>query len=332
MAQRDPGRSVAVCTALNGPRSIRFERWPMPVPIAGEALVRIEACGVNFPDLLMTRDRYQLHLTPPFVPGMEACGIIEALGPGTIGFAVGDRVIAHARAGLYASHVAMPVATLSPAPPNFSAAESACFRVAALTAWHALADRAALQPGERVLVLGGSGGVSLAAIEIAKLMGAHVIAAASSREKCAAAKNRGADEVIDYSTTQWVEGVRAIAPDGVDVVFDPVGGDVFDQAARLLAWNGRMLVVGFASGRIPELRVNLPLIKGYAVLGVRAGESMRRNPALRERADRQLAAWTDVGRLHPLITQTLPLAEAAAALELLEKRKVIGRIALIPEY
>ncbi len=323
-------RWVAACVGLDGPDCVRLERWPRQPVGAGELRLRIAACGVNFPDLLMTRDRYQLRLAPPFVAGMEAAGVVEETGPGVAGFARGDRVVAHLRHGLFTSEAIVPASQVTPAPAAFSMSESACYRVAALTAWHALVDRARLQPGETVLVLGAGGGVGLAAVEIAGLLGARVIAAASSESKLAAARSRGATDVVNYGGADIVERVRALAPAGVDVIFDPVGGDLFEQALRLPAWNGRVVVVGFASGRIGTVPANLPLIKGFAVLGVRAGEAVRRDPALGARADRQLADWTGHGRLRPLVSRSFPLSEAPDALRALEQRTVVGRVVLLP--
>ena len=323
-------RWVAACGALDGPGALQLERWPRQALGPGEVRLRIEACGVNFPDLLMTRDRYQLRLEPPFVPGMEASGVVEAAGPGVTEFTPGMCVVAHQRHGLFASEAVVPVTQLTHAPEGFSAAESASYRVAAWTAWHALADRARLHAGETVLVLGAGGGVGLAAVEIAHLMGARVTAAASTPDKLEAARSRGATGVVNYRDTALVEAVRALAPSGVDVIFDPVGGELFEQALRLPAWDGRVLIVGFASGRIGTIPANLPLLKGYAVLGVRAGEATRRDPALLGRAMRQLDAWTARGHLRPLVSRSYPLAEAAEALRALEERTAVGRIVLLP--
>ena len=323
-------RWAAVCRELRGPDAVSLCRWPRQPLGRGELRLRILAGGLNFPDLLMTRGEYQLRVAAPFVPGMEAAGIVEEMDPGTSGFRCGDRVVANLHHGLLASEAVVPVSQVTAAPAAFSWAECACYRIAAFTAWHALGDRARLRAGETVLVLGAGGGTGLAAVEVATLMGARVIAAASSAAKLEAARTRGATHIVDYSAAPLVEQVRAIAPQGVDVVFDPVGGDLFEQALRLPAWNGRLLVVGFASGRIGTVRDNLPLIKGYSILGVRAGEATRRDPALAERADRQLAEWTAQGHLRPLISQRLALADAADALRALERRTALGRIVLLP--
>lgn len=323
-------RWAAVCEELAGPDAVRLRRWPRQVLEPGSLRLRIMACGVNFPDALMTRGQYQLRVGAPFVPGMEAAGIVEETGAGTTGFNPGDRVVANRYHGLFASEAVVPASSVTHAPAAFSMSESACYRIAAYTAWHALTDRARLRAGETVLVLGAGGGTGLAAVEIAGLLGARVIAAASSSGKLEAARSRGAAQTIDYRQGALVEQVRALAPDGVDVIFDPVGGDLFEQALRLPAWNGRVLVVGFASGRIGTVRANLPLIKGYSILGVRAGEAARRDPEIGRRADRQLGIWTAAGHLRPVVSELLPLAEAARALHALEGRRAFGRIVLLP--
>jgi NADPH2:quinone reductase len=326
-----PGeRWVAVCEDLTGPEAVKLRHWPRQSLGGGELRLRIHACGVNFPDVLMTRGQYQLRVSPPFVPGMEAAGVVEELGPGTPGFARGDRVVVTLHHGLFTSEAVVPASHVTPAPPAFSMSECACYYVGAFTAFHALVDRAQVRAGETVLVLGAGGGTGLAAVEVAKLLGARVIAAASSPGKLEAARSRGAAHTVDYAAGPLVDQVRAIAPEGVDLVFDPVGGELFEQALRLPAWNGRVLVIGFASGRIGTARANLPLIKGYSIIGVRAGEATRREPALALRATRRIAAWTAGGALRPLISHSLPLAEAASALRSLENRTALGRIVLLP--
>jgi NADPH2:quinone reductase len=238
-------------------------------------------------------------------------------------------VIVNARLGMYATEAVAPALAIMPAPANFTLAEAACLNVAARTAHHALVDRAQTRPGETVLVLGAGGGVGLAAVEIAHLLGARVIAAASSDKKIQMALSRGATHGINYSSGDLVEQVRAIVRDGVDVIFDPVGGALFEQALRLPAWNGRVLIVGFASGKIGVAPANRPLIKGYSLLGVRAGEAARRDRAIAERSTRALAAWTAAGHLRPHVCETFPLSQARSALEEVDARRAIGRIALL---
>lgn len=317
------------CAQLSGPRSLRAETFDSVPLDRGTVRVRIGAAGVNFPDLLMTRGEYQYRPPLPFIPGMEGAGVITEVAPDVDALAIGQRVTINVRTGMFATECVVPAMAVQPAPSGFSMAEAACFRVATQTARHALVDRATLQPGETLLVLGAGGGVGLAAVEIGHLLGARVIAAASSADKLSAARARGAAKTIDYTQGDLVDQVRALAPDGVDVIFDPVGGKLFEQALRLPAWNGRVLVVGFASGTIGVAKANLPLIKGYSILGVRAGEAARRDPVLAERGFRQLAEWVERGHLRPHISALLPLSQAAAALESLESRRALGRIALV---
>lgn len=318
-----------VCDRLDGPASLHLEAFARQPLEAGMVRVQIGAAGVNFPDVLITHGGYQYRPALPFVPGMEGAGVVMEVGAGVTAFKAGDRVIATARTGLFATEAVVKASDVMAAPPAFTMTEAACFSVAARTARHALVDRAQLRRGETVLVLGAGGGVGLAAVEVAALLGARVIAAASSAEKLAVAKARGATDTVDYRTSPLVESVRAIAPEGVDVIFDPVGGSLFEQALRLPAWNGRFLVVGFASGRIGAAPANVPLIKGYSLMGVRAGESARRDPQIAARAARELAAWTAEGYLRPHVSMTFPLAKAGSALEELAGRRAIGRIALL---
>jgi NADPH:quinone reductase len=317
------------CVRLEGPAGLEIRSLPRQPLAAGEVRVRIAAAGVNFPDLLMTRGAYQYKPPLPFVPGMEAAGLIIETAADVSGFIPGQAVVLNTRAGLFAAEAVVPAHLLVPAPLGFSSVEAACLLVAARTARHALVDRAQTRHGESVLVLGAGGGVGLAAVEIAHLLGARVIAAASSDEKIRAAMSRGAQLGINYGSGDLVEQARAVAPDGFDVIFDPVGGDLFEQALRLPAWNGRVLIVGFASGRIGMAPANRPLIKGYSLLGVRAGEASRRDPLLAERSSRQIAAWTAAGHLRPHLSATFPLEQAGRALEEIEARRAIGRIALI---
>jgi len=331
IAPATTSRLAMCCERLDGPQSLQ------PTSVAGHSLgpgqvrVRIGAAGVNFPDLLMTRGRYQRQPPLPFAPGLEAAGIVTDVAPGVTHPPLGARVMIQAQHGLFATEAAVQADQTLPMPPGFSMAEGACFLVAARTAHHALLDRAQLRRGETVLVLGAGGGTGLAAVEMAALLGARVIAAASTPEKLAAARARGAHHTVNYANDDLVRQVRSIAPEGVDVIFDPVGGALFEQAARLPTWGGRLLVVGFASGSIGSLATNLPLIKGYSLLGVRAGEAARRDPALAPRMLADLAHWCAQGHLRPLISHRLPLANAGDALQLLESRRAVGRIALIAD-
>lgn len=314
---------------LDGPAGLQMQSLPRTPLAPGEVRVAIAAAGVNFPDLLMTRGTYQYKPPLPFVPGMEAAGVIVEIAADGGGFRLGQQVALNTRTGLFAAETVAPARSLVPVPAGFSLIEAACLLVAARTARHALVDRAQTRPGETVLVLGAGGGVGLAAVEIAHLLGARVIAAASSDEKLRAAMCRGAGHSINYTSGDLVEQARALAPDGIDVIFDPVGGDLFEQSLRLPAWNGRVLIVGFASGRIGMAPANRALIKGYSLLGVRAGEASRRDPSLAERSGREIAAWTEAGHLRPHVSATFPLEQANRALEELASRRAVGRIALI---
>jgi NADPH2:quinone reductase len=319
------------CHALDGPASLRLESFPRRALGAGEVRVRLSAAGVNFPDLLMTRGAYQYRPDLPFVPGMEGAGLVAEVAPGVTTFSCGQRVMVSARTGTFATEVVVPVSALLAAPETFSMTEAACFRTASHTALHALLDRAALARGETLLVLGAAGGIGLAGVEIGSLLGARVIAAASSEEKLAIAASRGASELVNYARAPLVDQVRALAPDGVEVILDPVGGALFEQALRLPAWNGRFLVVGFASGSIGIAAANRVLIRGFSLIGVRAGEAVRRDPALGARSAARLAAWAAEGHLRPHLCATLPLRRAAEALALLASRQAIGRIALVAD-
>ncbi len=325
----DDSYQAVVCTRLDGPAGLELQSFARRPLSPGEVRIAIGAAGVNFPDLLMTRGAYQYKPPLPFVPGMEAAGFIVETAPDIPDLTVGQRVMINTRVGLFATEATVDARSVVPAPDEFSLTEAACLLVAARTARHALVDRAQTRPGETVLVLGSAGGVGLAAVEIAKLLGARVIAAASSDEKLRIAMSRGAAHGINYLQGDLVDQVRALGPDGVDVIFDPVGGDLFEQALRLPAWNGRVLIVGFASGRIGVAPANRMLIKGFNLLGVRAGEAARRNPALAEQSAREIAAWTAAGHLKPHVSVTFPLAQAQEALQEMADRRAIGRIALL---
>ena len=319
---------AAVCERLDGPGALQVQSLPRRRLSSGQVRVAIAAAGINFPDLLMTRGTYQYKPPLPFVPGMEAAGVVVETVADVQSVAVGQRVMINQVEGLFATEAVVSAESLIPAPADFSPAESACLLVAARTARHALVERAQIRPGETLLVLGAGGGVGLAAVEIGRLLGAHVIAAASSEEKLQAAMKRGATSSINYSREDLVTRARELVPDGIDVIFDPVGGDMFEQALRLPAWNGRLLIVGFASGRIGVAAANRPLIKGYSLIGVRAGEAARRDASVAERSAREIREWTAVGHLRPLISRTYPLQQAGLALEQLAIRRVVGRIAL----
>lgn len=320
-----------VCRELGPPERLTLEELP-PSPIApGQARVRLHACGINFPDTLIIQGKYQHRPPLPFIPGVESAGTITELAPPGDPWRVGDRVITRHQTGGYAEEIVLPVRQLVRLPAGFDFTDGASFLVASHTAYHALVQRAALSAGETLLVHGAAGGVGLAAVELGKLLGARVIATASTREKRAIAQARGADEVIDYTAQDFVEAVRRSTDGaGADVVFDPVGGEVLAQSLRAIAWGGRLLVVGFAGGTIPALAANRILLRSCSVIGVRAGESARREPALARAAVEELRALAEKGRLRPHVSETLPLARFAEGMRRLMDRKAIGRVVLVP--
>jgi NADPH2:quinone reductase len=321
---------AVVCRELGPPERLRLESMPSPKLWGGKVRVAIRAAGINFPDILMAAGEYQLKPELPFTPGMEVAGDVTEVDGAATGVAVGDKVIAKLRHGGYADEVVVAPEQLTPLPSTFDYAEGATFLAAHGTAYHALIDRGQLQPGEVLLVHGAGGGVGLAAVEIGKLLGATVIAAASTEEKLAFAKAKGADHLVLYAREPFRDAVKRITDGrGADVVFDPVGGEIFENSLRCIAWGARLLVVGFTGG-IGLARTNLVLIKGASVLGIRAGEAVRKDPALGEARIRKLCEWAEAGRVRPHISHRLPLKDYAAAMRLLIERKAIGRVSLIP--
>jgi NADPH2:quinone reductase len=323
---------AVLCRDLGPPESLSLAELAPATLGAGEARVRLEACGVNFPDTLIILGKYQHKPPLPFIPGVESAGVIAELAPDVTHWRVGQAVITRQRSGGYAEEIVVPTDRLAALPAGFDFAEGATFLVAALTAYHGLALRAKLGAGERLLVHGAAGGVGLAAVELGKLMGAQVFATASSAAKLAVARSRGADHLIDYTKEDFVAAVRRLTGGaGVDVVYDPVGGEVLVQSLRAITWGGRVLIIGFAGGSIPALAANRILLKGAAVMGVRAGEASRRDPALGRAALDAVLAHAAAGHLRPHISHRLPLARFAEAMRLLMERKAIGRVALLPQ-
>jgi NADPH2:quinone reductase len=320
---------AVVCCELGPPESLRLESFVSAQLAPGQVRVAIHAAGINFPDILMAAGEYQLKPPLPFTPGVEAAGKVIEVAGDVAGVAVGDRVIVKLRHGGYADEVVVTPSQLTPLPSTFDYAEGATFLAGHGTAYHALIDRGRLQPGEVLLVHGAGGGVGLAAVEIGKLLGATVIAAASSEEKLGVAQARGADHVVLYGREPFRDAVKRITDNsGADVVFDPVGGEIFENSLRCMAWGARILVIGFTGG-IGLARTNLLMIKGASVLGVRAGEAVRKNPALGEVRLRALTEWAETGRVRPNISHRLPLEKYAEAMRLLIDRKAIGRVALV---
>lgn len=318
---------AVVCRELGPPERLTLEDVPR-VPLAqGQVRVALHAAGLNFPDILMTAGDYQLKPPLPFTPGMEAAGeVIEVAG--VDGLHPGDRVIVKARFGCFADEIVATPGQLMPLPLIFDYAQGAAFLAAHGTAWHALRDRAQIEPGEVLLVHGAGGGVGLAAVELGKVFGATVIACASSEEKLEVARQRGADHAVLYDREPFKDAVKRITDGrGADVVFDPVGGQIFEDSMRCIAWGARMLVIGFTGG-IGLAKTNLVLIKGASVLGVRAGEAVRRNPSLAAARLANLTQLAEERRISPNISHRLPLEDCAKAMRLLMDRRAIGRVVL----
>ncbi len=307
-----------------------YEDVPEPKVLRGQVLVDVKAAAVGFPDLLLVRGLYQFQPEPPFSPGGEVAGIVSAVGEGVTKFAVGDEVIGIGFYGGFAERALFPEQSVLKKPKEISFEVAAATMTAYGTSLHALVDRALLRRGETLLVLAGAGGVGAAAIDIGRLLGAKVIAAVSSEEKRAVCERLGAEATIVYSNEDLKARAKELSGGGVDVVFDPVGGGYSEAAFRAIAWNGRHLVVGFASGEIPKLPLNLPLLKGASIVGVFWGAFLGRDP---ERATEQLtriARWVAEGKLSPLVSRTYRFAEAQTALAELDARRVQGRVVLVP--
>jgi len=318
-----------LCTAFGPPESLELTDVPEPTPAAGEVVVDVKAAALNFPDVLMIEGKYQSQPPFPFAPGGEFSGVVRALGAGVRGFATGQRVFAGIGSGAMAQRIAVPAQRLRPIPERMTFEQAAGLSTTYGTSFHALRQRAALQPGETLLVLGAAGGVGLAAVELGKAMGARVLAAASTREKLEAARSAGADELINYSDGEFRDKVKALTGGrGADVIYDPVGGDLFDQCMRCVNWNGRVLVVGFTGGHIPKVPINLILLKGCQVVGVFYGSFAARDPETNERNFEEILALFESRRIDPLIGRVYPLAEFAHAFRCLSERRAIGKVVL----
>jgi NADPH2:quinone reductase len=320
---------AVVCKSYGPPDTLAVEDLPAPACGPGQVRIKVHAAGVNFPDTLIIEGKYQLRPDPPFVPGAELAGVVEVTGSGVVNVKAGDRVLALTGWGAFAELATVKADSTLALPQNMDFKTAAGFAMTYGTSMHALRQRAQLSPGESLLVLGAGGGVGLTAVEIGRIMGANVIAAASSAEKLEAAKRAGANEFINYSTESLRERIKALTGGrGVDVVYDPVGGDLFDQALRGMAWRGRLLVIGFASGRIPQAAANLALLKGSSVVGVYWGAFRQQEPDENRRNFERLFAWYAAGQLRPRIERVLPLEKAATALNELRARNVVGKIVL----
>ena len=318
-----------ICDRLEGPDSLQLADLPRQPLQSDEVRLEVRAAGVNFPDLLVTRGLYQHKPELPFAPGLEVAGRVLKVGAGVAQWQVGQEVMAGTRFSGFAAELVVAASAVQALPGPFAVAQGACFLVAARTAYHALVDKAGLAPGETLVVLGAGGGVGLATVELGKLLGARVVAVASRDEGLAAALARGADQTINHSRQDLRQRLLELTEGaGADVVVDPVGGPLFAVVSRTMAWDGRLLVVGFASGGIPSLKANLPLVKGYSLIGIRAGESARRHPRRAAAGMRRLLAWCEEGRLAPHISHRFPLHRAAEALRCLEARQAVGRIVI----
>lgn len=320
-----------IARAWGEPASLEYAEVPAPEPGPGQVRIDVRAIGCNFPDILMVQGRYQVKPPLPFSPGHEVAGVVSAVGTGVSAPKPGDRVFAVLRWGAYTEAVAVPATHIHALPEFMTFEEGAAFGLAYQTSWCALLHRTRIRPGETLLVHGAAGGVGLSAVQIGRVLGARVLATAGAAEKLEVARAAGADVVIDYRTEDWVERVkRETDGRGADVIYDPVGGDVFDGSTRCLAFEGRLLVIGFAGGRIAEVATNRVLLKNIDVIGVHWGLYNERDPALVRRWMTELLGLARLGRLKPVIFKTYPLREAPAALAALASRESYGKVVLVP--
>jgi NADPH2:quinone reductase len=319
-----------LCENPTGIDALNWKEMPTPSPKAGEVLIEIKAASLNFPDILIVQNKYQMKPALPFVPGSEYAGIVQAVGEGVTHIKVGQPVACLSGTGGFGTHTLAPAALCMPLPPGFPMVDAAAFIMIYATSHHALVDRAQLKAGETVLVLGAAGGVGTAAIQIAKAVGARVIAAASTAEKCDLCKKIGADATINYSTENLRDALKALTDGkGPDVIYDPVGGDFAEPAFRSIAWRGRYLVVGFASGPIPALPFNLALLKGASIVGVFWGDFAKREPKANTAMMMELAQWYGQGKIKPVIDRTMPMAELKAAFTHMGSRGVMGKLVMV---
>ncbi len=319
-----------LCENPVGIDALTWKELPTPSPGKGQVLVEIKAASLNFPDILIVQNKYQFKPELPFVPGSEYAGVVAALGEGVSNLKVGQSVACLSGTGGFGTHTLASAAACMPLPSGFSHVDAAAFIMIYATSHHALIDRAQLKAGETVLVLGAAGGVGTSAIQIAKAMGAKVIAAASTDEKCALCKSIGADETINYSKETLRDAVKKLTDGkGPDVIYDPVGGDFAEPAFRSIGWRGRYLVVGFASGPIPSLPLNLALLKGASIVGVFWGDYSRREPQANAAMMQELAQWYAQGKVKPVIDRTMPMADLKAAYAYMGSRGVKGKLVMV---
>jgi NADPH2:quinone reductase len=322
---------AVLCKEWGPAESLVVEDVPVRDPGPGEVRVRVKAAGVNFPDVLIIQKKYQMQPALPFVPGSEAAGDVIAVGEGVTHVRPGDPVMAYAGIGCFAEEVLAPADKVMKVPAGVSHEVAAAFTLTYGTSWHAIRDRAALQPGETMLVLGAAGGVGLSAIEIGKAIGARVIAAASTDEKLAVCREHGADATINYEREDLREAIkRETGGKGPDVIYDPVGGRFAEPAFRSIGWRGRYLVIGFAAGQIPSIPLNLALLKGASIVGVFWGDFTRREPQANLAGMKEMLGWLHEGKLRPHISGRYRLDEVTRALNDMSARKVTGKILIVP--
>ena len=320
---------AALCTAFGGSDDLIVKDIADPVPGEGEVVVDVKAAALNFFDTLIVRNKYQYKPEPPFSPSAEVAGVVSACGPGVTRFKPGDRVAGYTCFGGARERLAISAELLSPIPDGVDDVTASAIAVTYGTGYYALKDRALLKPGETVAILGASGGAGLAAVELCKLMGATVVAVASSDEKLRVARDNGADRSINYREVDLKTALKSeTAGKGVDVVYDCVGAEFAEPALRALAWNGRFLVIGFAGGTIPSIPLNLVLLKSVSVIGVFWGRFTELDPAGHVRNNDQLLAWCADGSLRPRIHGTYPLEDISSALKIIERREAIGKVVL----
>jgi len=322
---------AALCKEWGPPEGLRVEDVASPTPGPGEVLVEVHAAGVNFPDTLIIQKKYQFQPELPFSPGGEVAGIIKAVGDGVTCCQVGDRVVGGATWGGFAQEAIIKADRIVPIPDGMNFATASAYVLAYGTSLHALKDRAILRAGETLLVLGAAGGVGMAAVEIGKAMGARVIAAASSEDKLAFCRSKGADDTINYASEDLRERIKTLTGGaGPDVIYDPVGGGYTEAAFRSIGWGGRHLVVGFADGQVPKLPLNLPLLKGASIVGVFLGGFLRRDPETTREHLRDLIGLYESGQVKPTVVETYPLEDTPLALRAIMERRVKGKIVILP--
>jgi NADPH2:quinone reductase len=321
---------AVLCKRFGLPESLVVEDIPSPKVSSARVIVSVKACGVNFPDTLMIQGKYQYQPDFPFSPGAEIAGVVKDVGSGVTGIAVGDRVFAFIRSGGFSEEVSVPADKIFHMPDKMDFKIASGFIMTYGTSYYALKHRAQLKSGETLLVLGAAGGVGLAAVELGKIMGAQVIASASTDDKLMVCKKSGADELINYSTQDFRSVISKITNGkGVDIVCDPVGGEITEKALRCTGWKGRYMVMGFASGKIPRIALNLPLLKGNSVIGVFWSDFIRREKEIYICVLQELISWFLQGKLDPLVSKVYPLEQANLALEDIIQRRVTGKIVLV---